>query len=122
VFHWASKFVCLLRFDINPNITLEGAKEIILPSPKELFIVCLDILQTLCLAVLEGCHGELAPHLHTLVANIMPIAKLNHTSQGKKVGMNILNIFVLYLLYLCLCLGPFVSKPSVGQIIVSRFI
>lgn len=65
-------------------ITAENG--ISVPLPVELFLVCMDILQTLCLAVLDGCPHELTNHLHVVVANLIPIARLVHTAQGKQVG------------------------------------
>ena len=51
----------------------------------ELFPLCADILETLCMAVLRVCPEELTPHLHTLVTTLMPFAKHISTPSGKQV-------------------------------------
>lgn len=60
---------------------------IMVPSPVELFVVCVDILQTLCLAVLEGCPNELSHHLHTVVTSLVPFTKSSHTKHGQQVSI-----------------------------------
>lgn len=51
----------------------------------ELFPVCADILDTLCMAVLRVCPQELNLHLHIVVTALMPFARQIHTTQGKQV-------------------------------------
>ena len=51
----------------------------------ELFPLCADILDTLCMAVLRACPQELNPHLHTVVMTLMPFARQIRTTQGKQV-------------------------------------
>lgn len=51
----------------------------------ELFPVCADILETLCMAVLRVCPEELTPHLHTLVTTLMPFARQIRSTHGKMV-------------------------------------
>ncbi len=51
----------------------------------ELFPLCVDVLDSLSMAVLRTCPEVLEPHLHTIVTTLMPHARRISSNNGKQV-------------------------------------
>ena len=54
----------------------------------EVFPPCADVLDVLCETVLKVCPLELNPHLHTIVATVIPFARNIRAAYGKQVKSN----------------------------------